>query len=70
MSNYFVRSQDTYCPTEDTTCSDEEEERNADIRNEKKYLVFESCLLQLLKRCCNCGQEVELNTYVRGTLLT
>ena len=70
MSNYFVRSQDTYCPTEDTTCSDEEEERNADIRNEKKYLVFEYCLLQLLKRCCNCGQEVELNTYVRGTLLT
>ena len=70
MSNYFVRLQDTYCPTEDTTCSDEEEERNADIRNEKKYLVFESCLLQLLKRCCNCGQEVELNTYVRGTLLT
>ena len=70
MSNYFVRSQDTYCPTEDTTCSDEEEERNADIRNEKKYLVFESCLLQLLKRCCNCGREVELNTYVRGTLLT
>ena len=70
MSNYFVRSQDTYCPTEDTTCSDEEEERSADIRNGKKYLVFESCLLQLLKRCCNYGREVELNTYVRGTLLT
>ena len=24
----------------------------------------------MLKRCCNYGQEVELNAYVRGTLLT
>ena len=32
--------------------------------------MFEFCLLQLLKWCRNCGQEVELNTYVRGTLLT
>ena len=61
ISNHFIRSQDTYYLTEDTTCSDEEEERNADVRNKKKYLVFESCLLQLLKWCCNCG---------RGTLLT
>ena len=36
---------------------------------EKKYLVFESYLLQLLKQCCNCGRQVELNTYVRGSLL-
>ena len=41
-----------------------------DIRKENKYLVFESCLLNLLRRCCNCGREVELNTFVRGTLLT
>ena len=60
----------TCCPTEDTTCSDEEEERNVDVRKEKKYLVFESCLLQLLKWCCNCGRKVKLNTYVRGTLST
>jgi len=31
--------------------------------------VFESCLLQLLKQCGSCGQEVELNTSTMGTLL-
>ena len=31
--------------------------------------MFESCLFKLLKQCCSCGQEVELNTSVRGTLL-
>ena len=31
--------------------------------------MFESCLFKLLKECCSCGQEVELNTSVRGTLL-
>ena len=37
----------------------------------KKFIVFESCLFKLLKQCCirSCGQEVELNTSVRGTLL-
>lgn len=70
MSNYFITSPDTYIlPYGRHTCGDGEEERNAaDIRKENKYLVFESCLLQLLKWCCNCGQEVELN--IKGTLLT
>ena len=31
--------------------------------------MFESCLFKLLRQCCSCGQEVELNTSVRGTLL-
>ena len=31
--------------------------------------MFESCLFNLLERCYSCGQEVELNTSVRGTLL-
>ena len=36
---------------------------------EHKFLVFESCLLSLFSRCCECGLEVELKTSVRGTLL-
>ena len=32
MNNYFIRSQDIYCPAEDTTCSDEEEKKTVDIR--------------------------------------
>ena len=31
--------------------------------------MFESCLFKLLKQCRSCGQEVELNTSTRGTLL-
>ena len=31
--------------------------------------MFESCLFKPLEWCCSCGQEVELNTSVRGTLL-
>ena len=31
--------------------------------------MFDSCLFKLLKQCCSCGQEVELNKFVRDTLL-
>ena len=31
-----------------------------------KFIVF---LLKLLQQCCSCGQEVELNTSVRGTYI-
>ena len=40
-----------------------------DLQKERKFLVFESCLLSLFSRCCKCGLEVELKTSVRGTLL-
>ena len=39
------------------------------IRKDNKYIVFESCLFKLLKQNSTCGQEVKLNTSVRGTLL-
>ena len=31
--------------------------------------MLESCLLKLLQKCFSCGQEVKLNTSVKGTLL-
>ena len=31
--------------------------------------MFESCILKLLEQCCSCGQVVELNTSIKGTLL-
>ena len=68
----MYRLQEVYQPTVDTTEEEEEEEEKEQeeaVRKEKKFIVFESCLLKLLQRCCSCGQEVELNTSVKGTLL-
>ena len=66
----MYRLQEEYQPTDDTTQTEKEEEQAEGIlRKEKKFIVFESCLFKLLERCCSCGQEVELNTSVRGTLL-
>ena len=39
------------------------------IAKERKYIVFESQLMQLFQRCHSCGLEVKLETSVRGTLL-
>ena len=39
------------------------------MEGEQISSVFESCLFKLLKQCRSCGQEVELNTSARGTLL-
>ena len=61
--------QEEYLPTDDITTEEEEEPAEEAIWKEKKFIVFESCLFKLLKQCCSCGQEVELNTSVRGTLL-
>ena len=58
--------QEEYLPI---TTEEEEEPAEEAIRKEKKFIVFESCLFKLLKQCCSCGQEVELNTSVRGALL-
>ena len=66
----MYRLQEVYQPTVDTTEEEEEEEKEQEeaVRKEK-FIVFESCLLKLLQRCCSCDQEVELNTFVKGTLL-
>ena len=40
-----------------------------DLQKERKFLVFESCLLSLFSQCYKCGLEVELKTSIRGTLL-
>ena len=62
--------QEEYLPTDNTTAEDEEElSKEEAIWKENKFLVFESCLFKLLKQCRSCGQEVELNTSARGTLL-
>ena len=67
--------QEEYLPT-DTTMEDNEEVAEEDksveaFWKDKKYIVFESCLLKLLvtKQCSSCGQEVELNTSVRGSYI-
>ena len=74
MSCYYIRitlysQQEEYLPTDDATVEEEEEPTEEAVQKEKKFLVFESCLFKLLKQCRSCGQEVELNTSVRGTLL-
>ena len=65
----MYRLQEEYHPTDDTTQTEEEEEAEGALRKEKKFIVFESCLLKLLEQCRSCGQEVELNISVSSTLL-
>ena len=65
----MYRLQEEYHPTDDITQTEEEEEAEWALRKEKKFIVFESCLFKLLEQCRSGGQEVELNTSVRGTLL-
>ena len=73
MSLYYIKLyslQKEYLPTDDTTVKDEEVPTKEEaIRKKNKFLVFESCLFKLFKQCRSCGQEVELNTSARGTLL-
>ena len=45
------------------------EEATDDLQKERKFIVFESCLLSLFSQCYKCGLEVELKTSVSGTLL-
>ena len=47
----------------------ESEETTDDLQKERKFIVFESCLLSLFSQCCKCGLEVELKNSIRGTLL-
>ena len=69
----LYRLQEEYHPTDDTTQTEEgeeeEEEEEAEKALRKEIIIFESYLLKLLEQCRSCGQEVELNTSVRGTLL-
>ena len=39
------------------------------MAEERKFIVFESQLMLLMKRCCVCGLDMELKTSIRGTLL-
>ena len=45
------------------------EETTDDLQKERKFIVFESCLLSLFSQCYKCGLEVKLKTSIRGTLL-
>ena len=65
----LYRPQEEYYPNDDTTQTVEEEQAEGAFRKRKKLLFFVSCLLELFQQCCSCGQEVELNTPFRGTLL-
>ena len=58
-----------YHPTDDIIQTEEEEEQVEGALRKEKLIVFETSLLKLLGQCRSCGQEVELNTSVRGTLL-
>ena len=40
-----------------------------EMTKERKLLVFESQLMQLLQRCHSCGLEVKLETSIQGILL-
>ena len=40
------------------------EETSDDLQKERKFIVFESCLLFLSSQCCKCGLEVELKTSI------
>ncbi|KAH9375805.1 hypothetical protein HPB48_009861 [Haemaphysalis longicornis] len=46
-----------------------EEQLSGDTISEAKYIVFESCLLELLKRCMICQQDCTLSLTTSGTLL-
>ena len=39
------------------------------MAEERKFIVFESQLMLLMKRCRVCGLDMELKTSIRGTLL-
>ena len=39
------------------------------MTKDRKFLVFESQLMQLFQQCHRCGLEVKLETSIRGTLL-
>ena len=41
----------------------------SDVTKDRKFIVFESQLMQLFQQCHSCGLEVKLKTYIRGTLL-
>ena len=62
-----------YHPTDESFKAKENEDYDdkpkENVRKKRKFVVFKFCLLQLLKRCGSCGQEVELNTSTMDTLL-
>ncbi|KAM7303197.1 uncharacterized protein ISCGN_013178 [Ixodes scapularis] len=56
--------------SEDDTCSgDETVESGLPLQDEKKYVVFESCLLELFTICRTCLMKCEPSLTVKGTLV-
>ena len=62
-SKYFQTTVDDIDDTDNSSITTE------DLQKERKFLVFESCLMSLLLQYTKCDQEVELKTSVSGTLL-
>ena len=57
-------------PIDGSTQTEEEEEQfEGALHKQKKFIAFESCHFKLLEQCYSCGQEVWLNTFVRGTYI-
>ena len=46
---HLYKLQEEYHPTGDTTQTEEEEQVEGALQKEKKFIVFESCLLKLLE---------------------
>ena len=75
MENTVTSLDASYCLSQETVETEEEElshEKNQDakgIAGSKTYLVYESSLLLLLRKCYVCVQVVELEISTSGTLL-
>ena len=52
ITTNLCRLQEEYQPTDDTTLTEEEEQGEGILRKEKKFIVFECCLIKLLEQCC------------------
>ncbi|XP_064461908.1 uncharacterized protein LOC135372144 [Ornithodoros turicata] len=61
----------TYSPSfDDSFVSTPREDSNVPLHAEKKYVVFESCLLQLLQECKTCHTPAKTTLSSEGTFLT
>ena len=65
----------SYNPTEESAITDGDvtdidDSENISVVSDRKFIVFESCLKQLLRFCCKCGAVVvHTETFVRGSML-
>lgn len=59
----------TYCPSGDDSFADDAQETGMSAQDEQKFIVSESCFLQLFKRCQQCNSCCKVTFTVRGTLV-